>query len=96
MLLGSGLDHLRKVKQLILLLAVHKVGQALRPAILELNKHVNKLTVVFELRVNNLNVLVVLAQEKLKVKESLFDTLSQVANRFALRWTDPPVDAFRC
>lgn len=75
-LVRGRLHHLRKVEQLAQLSVVHEVGEALRPRVFELNEDVHELHVVLELGIHNLNVLLVLSQQKLEVSERFLDPLS--------------------
>ena len=75
MLLNSSLDHLRKVKKLTQSGAVHEVIETLRPATLILDKNVNQIAIVFQLRVNNFDILIVFSKKLLEVLKSSFDTL---------------------
>lgn len=94
MLLAGGLHDLREVQQLSELLAVHEVGQALRPAVFELHQRFNQVTIVTQLRVYHFNVLLILAQKLPQVLQRLLDAFGQVAGGLGLNRTDAPVDAF--
>jgi hypothetical protein len=82
------------VQQLGELLAVHEVGQALRPAVFELHERLNQVTIVAQLWVYHFNVVLVLAQQLPQVLQRLLDAFSQVTRGFGLNRTDAPVDAF--
>lgn len=50
------------MNQLVAFLVVHEIRKALSPSVLKVNKYFNQLNVIFELRVNNLDVLLVLLE----------------------------------
>lgn len=94
--LADGLDYLGKVQQLVKLLRVEEVGQALAPAVFELNQDLHKLNVVLELWVDHFDVLLILAQEVFEVLESLLNPFGEAPNRFGLRRADTPENPFGC
>ena len=55
--------------------AVHEVIETLRPTTLILDKNVNQIAIVFQLRVNNFDILIVFSKKLLEVLKSSFDTL---------------------
>lgn len=84
MFLHSRLYHLGKVKQLAQPSVVHKVGQSLRPAGFELAQNIHQLVVVLQLRVNNLDILIVFPQQRSEFLKYFFDAIGQVSDRVRL------------
>ena len=95
MLLARRLNDLTEVEQLVERFAVEEVGQALAPAVFELDQDLHQLDVVLQLRVDHFNVLVVLAQQRLEVSKRFLDALSQISDGFRLGGADPSKDSFR-
>ena len=93
MLLRSGFDHLAKMQKLVEFLRIQEVGQALRPTVFKFNQDFDEFNVVFQLWVDDFDVLLILTEKIFKVQESLLDALSQVADCLALNWADSAVDA---
>lgn len=65
----------------------------MRPAVFKFNQYLNKFNVIFELRVYDLNVLLILTKKILEVQECLLDALSQVVDCLALNRADSTVNA---
>ena len=93
MFLGRGLDDLAEVQKLVALLRVEEVGQALAPRVLIVDQYLHQLLVVLQLRVDDLDVLLVLPEEVSEVLEGLLNALGQPADGLALRGADAPEDA---
>jgi sporulation-control protein spo0M len=72
---------------------VQEVGQALRPAVFKFNQYLDEFNVIFELRVYDLNVLLILTKKILEVQECLLDALSQVVDCLTLNRADSTVNA---
>lgn len=81
--------------QLMALFVIHKVSQTLRPSILELHQDLNQLDIVFQLWINDFNILFILLEEVSKVLESFLYANGEGANCFRLMGTDSPDDSFR-
>ena len=62
MLFTGGFDDRAEVDQLMALLIVHEIGEALRPSVFEFNQDLDKLVVILKLRIDYLDVLFVLLQ----------------------------------
>ena len=80
MLLCGRLNHLGKVQKLVKRFAVEEVSQTLAPAILELYKDFHQFLVVFELRIDHFDVLVILAKQCLEINERFLDTFGQISD----------------
>ncbi len=74
-LFGGGLDDLREMQKLVALFGIEEVGQSLRPGVLILDQDLNELLIIFKLRVNNLDVLVIFSEEVPEILEALLDSL---------------------
>lgn len=61
MLFAGGFYHLGEVQQLVELLRVEEIREALAPGVLELNQNLDQLYVIFELWVYYLYILFILA-----------------------------------
>jgi len=92
-LLCSGFDDLAKMQKLVEFFGVQEVGKALRPTVFKFNQDFDKFNVVFQLWVDNFDVLLILTQKIFEVKESFLDALGQVADCLALNRADSAVDA---
>ena len=65
----------------------------MRPAVFKFNQYIDEFNVIFELRVYDLNVLLILTKKILEVQECLLDALSQVVDCLALNRADSTVNA---
>lgn len=84
------------MNKLVTLFAIHEVGQALRPGVLEFNKNFHQFNIVLELRIHYLDVLLVFFQQSTEVSKGLLYTFGQRSHGFGLVWADPSKDAFGC
>ena len=66
-LLSGSFYHWGEMDQLVALLMVHEIGQALCPRILKFEKNIDKLYVVFQLWIYNLNILLIFFEKISKV-----------------------------
>ena len=65
----------------------------MRPAVFKFNQYLDEFNVIFELRVYDLNVLLILTKKILEVQECLLDALSQFVDCLALNRADSTVNA---
>lgn len=70
--LTDSFDYLRKVQKLVKFFAIQEICQALTPAVFKLNEDFDKFNVVFKLGVDYFDVLLIFAEQILKVLESFF------------------------
>lgn len=68
--------------QLVTLLVIHKVRQALRPRILKLHQNLNQLNIVFQLWINHFDILFILLKKVAEVLENFLYAYSEGANCF--------------
>jgi hypothetical protein len=77
------------------LFMIHEISQTLRPSILELYQNLNQLNIIFQLWINNFDILFILLKEVAKVLESFLYANSEGTNRFRLMGTDSSDYTFR-
>ena len=65
-------------------LVVHEVGQTLSPGVLKLYQNFHKFIVVFQLRINNFNVLLILSKKVTEVHERLLYAFSKDSHGLGL------------
>jgi len=77
------------------LFMIHEISQTLCPSILELHQNLNQLYIIFQLWINNFDILFILLKEVAKVLESFLYANSEGTNRFRLVGTDSSDYPFR-
>ena len=75
MFLSSSLNYLREMKELVALLRIQEICQALCPCVFVLNEYLNEFLVIFELWIDNFYILFVFPQEVAEILEGLLNAL---------------------
>jgi len=86
--LAYRFNYLRKMQKLVKFFAIQEIRKALTPAVFKLDEDLDKFYVIFKLRVDYFDVLLIFSEKVFKVLESLFYPFCQTAHRFWLSWAD--------